>query len=44
MTMRVIVEVKIEIDLCVHAVYNRTIVWPMSVSGAALKIPSGAGG
>ena len=38
------VMIKIEIDLCVLAVYNRIIVLHTSVSGAILKISSGAGG
>jgi hypothetical protein len=44
MTIPMLVGGKIEIDLCVHAVYNRIIVLHMSVSGAVLKIPAGAGG
>lgn len=39
-----IVVVKIEIDLCVLAVYNRIILWQVPVPCVVLKIPSAAGG
>jgi hypothetical protein len=34
-----IVVVKIEIDLCVLSVYNRTIRWPVPVPRVVLQIP-----